>query len=125
MGLYIYQNPITNEIKEVFQKMNDIHEYIENNIKWNRLFTSPNASIDNNWDHNSPRDFVEKSAKKRGTVQDLWNKSAELSQKRTKERGIDAIKESHLKNWSKKRNNRRVPEHIKQGISPKDVVIEV
>lgn len=44
MPIYIYQNPKTKEIKEIIQSVHDKHEYFENGIKWNRVFTAPEVN---------------------------------------------------------------------------------
>ena len=47
MPIYIFKNPITGKVKEVIQKMNDDHVYFdEEGTQWNRIFTSPQASMD-------------------------------------------------------------------------------
>ena len=53
MPLYLFKNPKTNKIISVFQAMNDDHSYSENGIKYERIFTVPNASIDSQIDPNS------------------------------------------------------------------------
>ena len=46
MPVYIFQNPKTEEVKEIIQSMNEEHVYIDSEgLKWNRLFISPEASI--------------------------------------------------------------------------------
>lgn len=46
MPVYIYQNPNTQEVKEIVQSMNEDHTYIDNKgLKWNRVFHSPETSI--------------------------------------------------------------------------------
>lgn len=103
MPEYFFQNPKTGEIKSIIQRMNDIHEFSENGIKFDRLFTVPQASIDTNIDPRSSRDFVEKTGRKKGTIGDLWDKSAECAEKRGEpDKKYDV--------WSKSRKNKIHPD---------------
>lgn len=44
MPIYTFQNPVSLEIIEVHQSMQEKHEYIDpNGLKWNRVFTLPSA----------------------------------------------------------------------------------
>ena len=115
MPQYSFQNQITGEIIEIFQKMSDEHVYFdENGLKWNRLFTPPQMSFDVKCDPNSVQDFV-KVTNKPGTYGDLWDRSAELSAKRAdKNGGIDPVKEQYFKEYSEKRNGQKHQEQIKQ-----------
>jgi hypothetical protein len=115
MPIYIYQNPKTNEVKEIIQSVNDKHEYIESGVKWNRIFTVPQVNIDCKLDANSTaKDFAEKTKNKKGHVGDLWDRSRELSEKRAKVYGKDPVKEKYYKDWSKKRKGKR---HPKSGLN--------
>jgi hypothetical protein len=83
MPIYIFQNPQTKEVIEILQNMNENHEYFnEEGIKYTRLYTIPNYSIDSKIDPFSSRDFAEKTRNKKGTIGDLLNESKELSEKR-------------------------------------------
>lgn len=109
MPIYIFQHPKTQEILEIVQKISETHEYIDKEgIKWDRVFTKPYASIDSKIDPFSAKDFVEKTGRKKGTVGDLWDKSAELSEKRG-----DSVEQKY-QNWSKNRKNRKHPEQNKK-----------
>lgn len=110
MPLYIYQNPKTQEVKEIVQSVHDKHEYSENGIKWNRVFTVPQVGIDSKLDASSTeKDFVEKTKNKKGKVGDLWDRSRELSEKREKLYGKDPVKEKYFKDWSSKRKGKKHP----------------
>lgn len=114
MPIFLYSHPDTGEVKEIIQSVHDKHEYFENGVKFNRVFTVPTASIDNKWNEFSSKDFAEKTAKKKGTIGDLWEKSQELSLKREKLVGKDTIKEQFYKDYSKERNNHDHPDIKKQ-----------
>lgn len=103
--IYIYEHPDTKEIKEVNQGMNDIHEYVdETGLKWNRVFTIPNACIDTKIDPFSKNDFLRKTDKK-GSVGDLVDRAKDLSeQRKDKNGGVDPILNKEISNYKKKYN---------------------
>lgn len=111
MPIYIYQNPITKEIKEVVQSVHDKHEYVDDkNIKWNRVFTAPQLNTEGTLDANcDARKFSDFTKNKKETIGDMWDRSAELSEKRKKIYGEDFVKKEYVKNWSKKRKNKKHP----------------
>ena len=113
MPIYIYKNPETNEVKEVFQTMVEPHVYREE-IEWTRIFLSPQASIDTQMDEFSSTDFVEKTRNKKGSLGDLWDKSKELSDKREKRAGVDELKQQNYKDYSKTRRGRKHPDQQKE-----------
>ncbi len=127
MPIYLFSNPKDeNEIVEVVMSVNDIHEFFKDGIKWQRVFTRPNASIDTKWDANNPRDFIEKTGKKKGTLGEIMDKSAELSQQREKQMGIDSVKEKTYQQYSKVRGGKTHPEKRKEIAKKltKDVMIK-
>lgn len=115
MPVYLFSNPKDeNNIVEVVMSVHDKHEFYKDGVKWNREFTIPTTAIDTKWNHNDPKDFVRKTSQKRGTIGDLWEKSAELSSKREKEQGKDKVKETFYKNYSKSRGGRLHPNQRKE-----------
>lgn len=110
MPYYIFRNPATNEFREIFQSMKAEHVYFAEGVKWEREFTSPQASIDTKIDMYSPKDFVEKSRNKKGTVGELWDASAELSKKREDKNGKDNFKAKYYEDYAKKRRGKK---HLK------------
>ena len=106
MPLYTYRNPETGEEVDLLQGMNDVHEFIDDNgLKWDRVFYSPNASIDTKTDAFSQQKFVERTAAKKGSYGDLLDYSAEMSAKRAEQAGgVDPVKKKYLEEYSKKRN---------------------
>tara|TARA_Y100000310_G_scaffold266966_1_gene278707 strand:- start:4291 stop:4641 length:351 start_codon:yes stop_codon:yes gene_type:complete len=114
MPIYSFIHPDTEEEKEIVQKMNEPHVYIdENGIEWKRMWTSPNAQIDTDIDPFNSKDFVSKTANKKGTMGDMWDRSKELSMKRAeKNGGKDPVKEKYLKEYSKERKGRQLPSHL-------------
>ena len=79
--------------------MDKDHKYIdEDGVEWNRIFSKPNAVIDGvfNIDPNDRNEFVRKTGKVKGRLNDIMQLSAELSEKRVAKEGKDPVK---LKNW--------------------------
>ena len=108
MPIYLFQNPETNEVLEVQQRISDTHEYIDDNgLKWSRVFTVPNASVPNmtRIDAGSEQDFMNKTQNTGGTLGDLFDLSKELSEKRKSQSGNnkDPIEQKFFKDYSKKR----------------------
>lgn len=104
MPIYLYKHPKSEEVKEIFQSMNDKHEYIDSEgVEWARVFISPNAAIDLDADPFSSSKFVEKTANA-GTMGEMWDRSAEMSQKRASANGgTDPMKHKYYKNYSDSR----------------------
>lgn len=117
---YSYKHPDTEEIIEVTQGMNDVHEYIdEYGMKWERVWTVPYAAIDTQIDPFSSKQFVEKT-KGKGTIGDLFDRSAELSHIRAEKRGgVDPTKEKYEKDYAKARGGRKPLKKMK------DVVVNI
>jgi len=91
MGLYIYANPKDGEeVVEVFQGMNDVHEYYQDGIKWNRVFTVPTASVDGKVDAFSQKSFLNKT-KNVKTYGEAWKISKEFSEARTEKEGAKDV----------------------------------
>jgi len=112
MPRYDYINDETGEIREVIQSMNEKHIYIDENGKeWRRVFSIPQAAIDScfaNVDPYDPKSFVKKTSKG-GTIGDLWDRAAELSEKRGGEKN-DPIKNQYLtKGYGKSRSGAEHP----------------
>lgn len=110
MPVYLYQNPNDGEIKEIIQSVHDVHEYYENDIKWNRIFTAPEVNTQEKLNINSSaKDFSRVTSNKKGSVGDMWDQSQELSEKRKKVYGKDPVKQKYFEDWSKKRNGKIHP----------------
>jgi len=119
MPLYLFRNPKTNKIVQIFQEMNAEHVYAENGIIFERVFTVPNTAIDSEIDPDSATQFVEKTGKMKGTLGEIWDYSKELSEKRTREKGYDPVREKAEKNYSKKRKGLKYKEKINPSEIPK------
>ena len=104
MPLYTYEHPETQERKDILQSMNDVHEYYEEGVKWNRVFYSGGTTTPVNPD--SVSSFIEKTSKP-DTYGALIDRSTELSEKRAaKNGGTDKLREQAIKEYSKARNGR-------------------
>lgn len=119
MPIYLFKNPKSNKIVQVYQEMNAEHSYSENGIKYERVFTVPNAAIDSEIDPNSAQQFVEKTGKMKGTLGEIWDYSKELSEKRAKSSGVDPVREKAEASYSKKRKGIKYKEKINPSEMPK------
>lgn len=104
MPLYTFLNDETGEYKDVFFGMNDKKEFIgEDGKQWRRIYYVPQASIDTKINPFSERDFVNKTGNKKGTVGEVMDLSAELSQKRAESTGKeDPVKRKLFNDYEKK-----------------------
>ena len=120
MPIYLFKNPKSNKIVQVYQEMNAEHSFSENGIKYERVFTVPNAQIDANFDLNSSEKFVEKTGKMKGTLGEIWDYSQELSNKRAeKNGGIDPVRQKAEEKYSKKRRGMKYKNKINPSEMPK------
>lgn len=108
MPIFIYTSPDEKETVEVVQAMNDTHEYYRDGIKWNRVFTVPQASIDSKIDPFDNHAFIEKIGKSKGSLGDAMDRSKELSEIRADKVGKDPVKEKYLKKWKSERKNHKI-----------------
>jgi hypothetical protein len=117
MPIYLFQHPITKEITEVFQTMNQEHVFFdEKGIEHKRLYTSPNYSIDSKIDPFSASDFAEKTRNKKGTIGDLLNKSKELSERRGGE-SSDPVLKNYFSSYEKEKGVKHTSEIKKEKIN--------
>ena len=111
MPLYTYINPKTKKIIEVVQSVHDEHIYVDKGgVEWQRVFTVPEVNTQGTLKANcSDKEFSEFTKNKKGTLGDMFDRSAELSEKRKKIYGKDPVKEKYFKDWSKKRKGKIHP----------------
>ena len=111
MPLYTYIHPETEETIDVVQSVHDEHVYIDKNgVTWQRVFTAPEVNTQGNLKADcTPKEFSEFTKNKKGTLGDMFDRSAELSEKRRKMYGKDPVKEKYYKDWSKKRKGKVHP----------------
>ena len=112
MPIYIYQHPGTKELKEVLQKMNEPHSFIDKDgVEWDRVFTTPNMAVNDgliNAD-TTCEEFVRKTRNKNYNLGEMWELSDQLSKKREKIGGKDHVKEKTSKAYTKKCKGKRHP----------------
>lgn len=124
MPLYLYTNDETGEVKEVLQSMKDKHEYFEDGVQWRRIFTIPTASIDTRIDPFSANEFVRKTNKK-GTVGEVMDLSAELSEKRAEKTGSeDPVKRQLFSDYQKKVGKKHLLDKPKK-IETKNIIVDL
>lgn len=110
MPIYLYRNPKTDEIVEVLQTINEDHVFSKDGVKYERVFTVPNASIDTQIDPRSQKDFVLKTRDKKETLGSMWDRSKEASEKRIQKDGVDPVQENFYKKYAQKRKGKAHPE---------------
>lgn len=113
--IYVYEHPETGKQIEVIQGMNDPHTYTdEKGVSWNRVFCAPTAVIKssvNEWDQSS---FLKKTRDMKGTVGDMMDMSAELSERRKASTGgTDPLQQKHFDEYAKRRRGKRHPKDPK------------
>lgn len=118
MPIYIYKHPEQEKYTEVFQTMMEDHVYFDSEgLEWKRVFTTPNMSIDSQIDPHSSKEFIEKTAGKRGTMGDMMDYSKELSHVRAeKNGGVDPVKEKYFKDYADKRNGAKHFDQVRSEI---------
>lgn len=108
MPEYCFSNPQKpKEIVTIVMGMNEAHEYIKDGVKWNREWTIPRAGVDTKANPFSEKDFIRNTANKKGSVSDVWERSAEMSEKRAQKLGgADPVKQKYFAKEKKRRNGK-------------------
>ena len=111
MPTYIFRNPETGEVKEIFQKMKALHKYKDKGVQWERVWMSPNAAITDNLisADTTCEEFCGKTSEKNYNLGEMWDLSAQLSEKRKQARGTDHVKEKTKKAYTKKCKGKKHP----------------
>jgi hypothetical protein len=105
--LYTFLNEKTGETRDIVQGMNDDHSFSEGGVAWRRIYHSPQMSIDTKIDPHSQKDFV-RATNKKGTMGDIMDLSAELSNKRADKEGTDPVKQKHFQDYEKKNKKKHL-----------------
>jgi hypothetical protein len=103
MPAYYFSNPEDeSEIVEIFQSMNDAHEYHKDGVKWDRVWCNPQLNCHGTEiDPNDSNKFIEKTGKMKGTYGDMIDYSKEMSEKRKDQFGYDPVQQKHFDNYQK------------------------
>lgn len=111
MPFYTYINPDTEEVIDVAQSINENHVYIDKNgLEWRRVFTVPEVNTHGTLTADATeKQFSEYTRNQKGSMGDLYDRSAELSEKRKKIYGKDPVKKKYFNDWSKKRKGKVHP----------------
>lgn len=126
MPIYQYKHPDTEEVFEIFQGMNEEHEYIhDDGVVCKRLFTIPNASFDTQINPFSKSEFLEHTRNKKGTVGDLMDISSEMSERRAAKEGEDPVKRNYFNEYSKSRRGMKHWKDQPKKIEDKNFVVEL
>jgi len=120
MPIYLFKNPKTGKVVSIFQQMNEDHTYFEDGIKYERVFTVPNAQIDADIDIDSSEKFIEKTGRMKGTLGEIWDYSQELSNKRAERNdGVDPVRQRAEEKYSKKRRGMKYKSRVNPSEMPK------
>lgn len=118
MPLYLYENEETGEVVEVLQGMNDLHEYHGASGRekglWRRVYVNPTLSVDTQVDAFDSHNFANSVSKKNDSYGDLFERSAEASEKRAQRYGKDPVKEKYYADYNKKTNGKLHPGQMKE-----------
>jgi hypothetical protein len=102
MPIYLFQHPKTKEVKEIIQRMSESHTYNDKGVEWERVFTKPQAAFNTQISATNRQEFVEKTRGKNYSVGQMWDMSAELSEKRGGTSGQDEVKAKAEQAYEKK-----------------------
>lgn len=111
MPFYTYINPDTEEVIDVVQSINENHVYFDKNgLEWRRVFTVPEVNTHGTLKADTTeKQFSDYTRNQKGSIGDLYDRSAELSEKRKKIYGKDPVKKKYFNDWSKKRKGKVHP----------------
>ena len=126
MPMYLFENPDTGEVVEVFFHMNDEKSHVgDDGVEWNRVYGNPQLSTKASIDPWSNSDFVNKTAEKKGSLGDLLDHSSELSAKRAEQHdGVDPVKQKYFKKYSEERHGAKHAKDRSKVYESKNVKIE-
>ena len=129
MPIYTYFRESTEEFVDVFQGMNDVHEYKGadgNEYDWKRVYYSPQMAMDTQIDPFSSKQFNDRTRDKKGTVGHMLDYSAEMSDKRASQAGgIDPVKQKYFDIVIYGSYHRGMPffDFVKQIYRPNEIVM--
>ena len=111
MPLYTYEHPETEETVDIIQSMKEDHIYIDDKgLQWRMVFYDPRASIDSRIDPFDKEAFKSKTFNKKGSYNDVLEKSKELGQMRKDKLGYDPVQKKYFEDYSSKRRGIKHPQ---------------
>lgn len=128
MAQYLYEHIESGEVVEVTQSMREEHIFNGENGteigQWRRVFTVPRMGIDTKLDPRDKNAFVRRTEKysKVGDFQDI---SRDLSEQRTAKDGVDAVKQTWLKNYSNDRLGKKHPSELPKVVETSHIKIDM
>lgn len=116
MPIYVFQHPKTKKVKEIIQRMNEEHVFVDKKgIKWERILVNPQVAFNTQLSATDSKGFVAKTRDKNYSLGQLWDMSAELSSRREGTSGVDEIK-AKAEEAYKKKTDKAHPHSKKQSI---------
>lgn len=118
MPQYVFAKVSNPEVtQDLFYAMKDVPSVgtvitIEG-AQWRRCFTKPRMGVDTQCDPHSARDFV-KATNKKDSVGSMWDRSKEMSLKRAEKDGVDNVKETFYRDYTRRRKGRVHPEQKRE-----------
>ena len=127
MPQYIYKHPNKEEYIEIIQSMNEDHVYFdEDNLKWDRVLTSPRLNTESTLDPWSKNDFMNATSNSKGTYGDLLDRSKEMSQKRADQNGgIDPVQQKYFKKYSQERGGKKHFADLPKSFENKNIKVDL
>lgn len=114
MPIYSFKHPEKEEFIEVYQKMDEEHVYFDKDgLEWKRVFSIPNIGSNTKTDPFSQNDFIKNTDKKGITLGEMWDASAEASEKRAEKEGKDPLKTKAQEEYRKKYPNKALPPKLR------------
>lgn len=95
--------------------MTDDHVYFEEGVEWKRVWCNPRVNtVGQKIDPFDSKGFVEKTGKMKGTIGDMMDYSAELSEKRAEKTGVDPVKRKFFDNYQKENGKKHLLDRPKK-----------
>ena len=110
MPIYLFQHPKTKEVVEIVQRISEPHVHKDaSGVIWERVFTIPQAAFNTQINPNNRQEFINKTRGKNYSVGQMWDMSAELSEKRAGSSGQDEVKIKAEKAYESKTKGKEHP----------------
>ena len=121
MPHYEYYSPELDKFIEIYQSMHGDHSsFIDNDgIIYKRIYNSPQLNTESSAkiDPYNKKDFV-KATSKKGSVGDILDLSAELSERRAEKDGEDPVKRKYFDDYKEKIGKKHMEDRKKKIDTP-------